>query len=106
MADGDSGGETSDIQLVWGDRDDAPILFSNLILAQNLRDDFIISFGQASPPILPEDEGKRREALEGIDFVPVKTIARIGMSAQRMREFVAVMQQNLERYEQEMGESK
>lgn len=99
MATDESGGEERTVPLVWIDRDAERILFANQILAQHLGDEFIISFGQVSPPAILGDETERTEGLERIELVPVKTVARIGVPAQRMREFVAVMRQNLDLYE-------
>lgn len=101
MAADEPNGETRDVPVVWLDRDTEPILFANVILAQHVNDEFIISFGQASPPVLQGSEEERREALANLTAVPVKAVARIGVTPQRMREFVNVMWQNLERYEHE-----
>lgn len=99
MAADELEGNTRDVPVIWIDWDAEPILFANVILAQHMNDEFIISFGQASPPVLMGSEEERREALANITAVPVKAVARIGVTPQRMREFLDAMWQNLERYE-------
>lgn len=103
MAIDEATGTERTVPLVWIDRDAERILFANQILAQHLDDEFIISFGQVSPPAILGDGAERSEGLDDIEIVPVKTVARIGMPAGRMREFIAVMQQNLDLYEHKAG---
>ena len=103
MGAGESSSEGRSVPLIWIDRDDKAVLFANQILAQHLNDEFLISFGQVSPPAILGSEEEQQEGLARVEFVPVKTIARIGLPAQRMREFVSVMQQSLDQYE---GESR
>jgi hypothetical protein len=77
--------------------------FANQIVVQHHANEFYISFGQASPPPILGSDEERREAMERVEFVPVKTVARIGLTAQRMTEFIRVMQENLSLYEQQRG---
>lgn len=101
MEDSESSGEGHSVPLIWTDRDEQPVMFANQILAQHVNEEFLLSFGQVSPPAILGTDEERQDALARVEFVPVRTIARIGMPAQRMREFVAVMQQSLEQYERE-----
>lgn len=103
MGDSELSGEGRSVPLLWTDRDEKPVMFANQILAQHVNEEFLISFGQVSPPAILGSDEERQDALARVEFVPVRTVARIGMPAQRMREFVAVMQQSLEQYERESG---
>ena len=101
MGEGASSSEGRSVPLIWTDKDEQPVMFANQILAQHVNEEFLISFGQVSPPAILGSDEERQEALTRVEFVPVRTVARVGMPAQRMREFVAVMQQSLEQYERE-----
>lgn len=69
----ESSGEGRSVPLIWIDREDEPVLFANQILAQHLNDEFLISFGQVSPPAILGSEEEREDALARVEFVPVKT---------------------------------
>lgn len=101
MGESESSSEGRSVPLIWTDRDEQPVMFVNQILAQHVNDEFLVSFGQVSPPAILGTDDERQEALARVEFVPVRTVARIGLPAQRMREFVAVMQESLEQYERE-----
>ncbi len=87
------------IPLVWVELEDKEIAFTNQLLVQHYGSEFILSFGQMSPPALLGSQAERESALEGLRFVPVKTVARVGFTAANMREFVRVMSENLDSYE-------
>lgn len=91
------------IPLIWVDVEAEEITFVNQLLVQHIGSEFVISFGQVTPPPVLGDAEEQARLLEGIEFVPIKTVARIGLTAQRMTEFVKVMQQNLSTYEQQKG---
>jgi hypothetical protein len=91
------------VPLLWVDLDTTPMLFANQLLVQHHGSEFIISLGQAAPPALIGTAEERQEALAALEFVPVRTVARVGLTAQRMTEFVRVMQENLRAYERAKG---
>ncbi len=68
-------------------------------LIQALEDEFIITVGQLAPPALIGEEAERIEQLNAIEFVPVKVVGRFGLTAQRMRELVKALNENLECYD-------
>jgi hypothetical protein len=91
------------VPLLWVDLETTPVLFANQLLVQHHGSEFIISVGQVTPPALIGTDEERRQALAALEFVPVRTVARVGLTAQRMTEFVRVMQENLSTYEQAKG---
>lgn len=91
------------VRLLWVDVDDTEIHFVNQLLVQHVGSEFVLTFGQATPPPLTGSPEERALSLEQIEFVPVKPVTRIGMTAHRMTEFVKAMQQNLSAYEQQKG---
>lgn len=91
------------IRLLWVDVEAKEIIFANQLLVQHVGSEFVITFGQATPPPIVGTPEEQAEMLERVEFVPVKTVARLGLTAQRMTEFVQVLQQNLSAYEQQKG---
>ncbi len=91
------------VRLLWVDLETEQIAFANQLLVQHHGSEFILSFGQFAPPALVGTEDEKRQLLESIEFIPVLPVARIGLTAQRMTEFVRVMQENLSNYEREKG---
>jgi hypothetical protein len=73
--------------------DDLPIHFANAFIAQKTtgQDEFIISFGHISPPVLLGTPEQQREQAAQISYVQAKMIARFGMNAQRVRELVELL---------------
>ena len=103
MTDESGEATTKTVRLLWVDTEEKQIVFANHLLIQHEEGEFVISFGQATAPPILGDPQHREQALEALEFVPIKTIARIGLSPQRMAAFVSVMQQNLEKYESVYG---
>ncbi len=75
------------IRLLWVDVEGEEITFANQLLVQHIGSEFVISFGQATPPAIIGTPEEQAEMLSRIEVVPIKTVARIGLTAQRMTEF-------------------
>ena len=84
------------LPLVWLGLEDLPILFANQMLIQNVvRDEFVLAFGQVTPPVLLGDDEAKERQLDEIAYVGVKPIARVSLSRQRLQELIRVLQENL-----------
>lgn len=83
--------------------EDTPIVFSNLMLVQHVQQEFIITFGQYAPPAPMGSPERRAEQLKAMPYVPVKAVARIGLTAPRMRELIEALQSNYEKWERGGG---
>jgi hypothetical protein len=70
---------------------------SNLVV-QHTQHEFIISFFEVLPPILLGLPEERQTQLEQIESVQAQCVARIVVAANRMPEFVKVLQDNVEQY--------
>lgn len=85
------------IPVVWDAPEQVPILFVNAFVCQFDRDgSFIITIGQSTPPALTGTPEEVEEQARQISFVPVKPVARLGLTRSRLEEFVAALQANLE----------
>lgn len=77
--------------------------FVSNIVVQHQPDHFIISFFEVwPPPILGDTPEERRRALESIEEVEAKCVARLVVTPARMREFIDTMSENWERYQRAM----
>jgi len=92
--------------------DDLQSHFVSNIVVQHQPDIFILSFFEAWPPaILGETEEEKQQALEAVDRVEAKCVARLVLTPSKMQEFLETMKENLQNYERmmqlqsELGES-
>lgn len=88
------------IPITWIGVEELPIFLVNQFVCQFNQDEFILTFGQMSPPALLGTLEERQEQAEQIAYVPVKPLARLGFSETRMRELIAVLEVNLRNYEE------
>lgn len=93
------------IPLAWIGVEELPIHLANQFVCQFEQQEFILTFGQMSPPaLLADTEEERAEQAEQIDFVPVRPLARLVFTETRLRELIAVLEANLRNYEQHQQE--
>lgn len=77
--------------------------FVSNVVVQHQPDIFILSFFEVWPPaILGDTNEEKRKALEAIDRVEAKCVARLVLTPSKMREFVETMAENLQNYEEMM----
>ncbi len=93
-----------DISIAWVGVEDTPIVFANQFVIQHEPEEFILTVGQLAPPMLLGTNEQKAEQAKQLDYVPIKALARIGMSRKRMQELVAVLQGNLEQHDKRMDE--
>jgi hypothetical protein len=74
--------------------------FVSHLVAQHQIDHFVLSFFELWPPlILGDTDEEMRRALNAVDSVDARCVARIIVTPNKMREFIAVMADNLARYD-------
>lgn len=87
-----------EVPIAWIVPDDLVTRYATNIVVQHSEHEFFLSFFEADPPIIL---GSREEALatiEQLGSLKAKCVARIVVAPKRMREFVRVLQANLEKY--------
>jgi hypothetical protein len=84
-----------DLPLIWAEFDDVPIFFANHFLVQHEPDEFVLTLGQVSGPPLVGTPDQVRAQLGQIDHVPITTLARVGLTRQRLTELIALLQAEL-----------
>lgn len=93
-----------EIPVVWVEPDDPRAQWVNQIVSVFQADEFTISLGQLSPPIiLGENDDDRRERARNIPFVQVQTIAKVVMTRRRVEELIRVLQENLQKHDAATG---
>jgi flagellar motor switch/type III secretory pathway protein FliN len=85
--------------------EDVPILFVNQFVISFQQEEFILSAGQLAPPILIGSEEEKREQAKQLSYVPIKVVARLGMTAARLSELVSLLQNQLRKYDERRGAS-
>lgn len=92
MADEGAPG-TVTLPVAWVDSDDAPILFANQFLLQQIAEmEYVLYVGQVTPPPVIGTPEQQQAQLEQINFVPVRTLARLSLSQNRLDELLGVLQ--------------
>lgn len=76
--------------------------FVSNIVVQHRPEYFILSFFEVWPPPILGDNEEKQEILESLEMIEAKCVARLVVPPSAMREFVEVMTENLENYEQMM----
>ncbi len=91
------------LPLVWIEPESVEIAFVNQMVVQRQADEYVLTFGQQTPPMLSGTPDEQLEQAEQLRYVPVRTAVRIGMTTQRLKEFVKVIQGFVERQDQTEG---
>lgn len=89
------------VPLVYVGAEDVPILYANQFVSQFQADEFILTVGQVAPPILLGDESEQREQAERLSYVPVKVVARLAFTRQRLDEMLTLLKANLAAYDKD-----
>jgi hypothetical protein len=91
------------LPLQWQEFEDTPIFFSNHFLIQHQPNEFVLTLGQVTgPPVLGTPEQIRAQATT-LGHVPIHTLARAGLTRDRMVELIGVLQAALEEHDRMLG---
>lgn len=95
--------EAISLPLVYVGVEDVPLLFTNQFVIQHHQNEFILTLCQVTPPILLGTKQERREQAKRLSYIPVKVVARIAFTRQRLVELISVLQENLRTYDATQG---
>jgi hypothetical protein len=84
--------ERIELPIVWVGVEDAQILFVNQFLGQIEQQEIVLTLGQITPPVLLGSPEQLTQQVERLSFVPVRTVARFGMTRARLEELIGVLQ--------------
>jgi hypothetical protein len=68
------------------------------------REEFLLSFGIVTPPLLLGEPEQVAAQAQQITFVEVKPVARVGFNRQRTEELIRLLQENLANHDRLFGE--
>lgn len=89
------------LPVVWVGAEDLPVNFVNQFVGVVQPNEIFVTIGSMVPPAILGDTVEEREAtLRSITYVPVKPVARLGLTPARLRELIKVLQETLSNYEQ------
>lgn len=89
------------VPLSWVGYDEAAEVYANQFLVQyQPENSFVMGIGQSTPPALIGSPEELAEQASQIEFVPVRTLARIAMTEEKMKELIAVLQVSLAKTDQ------
>ena len=95
--------EPIQVPTVWIGLEQRPIEMASHLVAQvNAPNEIIINLGQAAPPLVfgtPEEQAAQFRA----SLVQVRPIARISLTAHRVRELITLLQQSIEAHDRVFG---
>ena len=94
------GREPIKVPVVFIGAEDTPVHYANQFVVAHQQDEFILTVGQVTPPLLLGTEAEQREQAQQLSFVPVKTVARFAFTRSRLVELISILQENLKRFDE------
>jgi len=80
--------------------EDLQSYFASHFVVQHRPEYFILSFFELWPPAIIGDAQERQEALDALDMVDAKCVARFVITPGKMRELIDALNENLNNYEE------
>jgi hypothetical protein len=92
--------QTVEVPLSWVGFDEVPIAYANQFLVQfQPEEGFVLGVGQATPPaIIGTPEQIAAQAAQ-VEFIPVRTLARVAMTRPKMEELIAALEATLRNFD-------
>lgn len=88
------------VPLQWDHPENVISRYANNLVVQHNKDSFFLSFYEARPPIISGSPEEREQKTLDLKSVKAECVARIVVPAERMEEFVRVLQDNIQRREE------
>ena len=91
-------GEPRCLPLEWHFPGDIISRYATNMVVQHTEHEFIVSFFEVRPPVLLGEVEEQEAALEQVKSVRADCVARIIVAPERLKEFIQVLQDNLDKY--------
>jgi hypothetical protein len=89
-----------ELPLSWIGYEDVPILYANQVLVQfQAEGAFVIAVGQVTPPALIGTAEQVAAQAAQIEYIPVKTLGRFGLTRAKLQEVISILQVNLDNFD-------
>jgi len=98
-------GAEHSLPLQWQEFEDTPIFFSNHFLVQHQPNEFVLTLGQVTGPPVVGTPGQVRAQAPGMSHVPIHTLARTGLTRDRVVELIGILQATLDEHDRMLGSS-
>lgn len=95
-----------ELPIVYTSLDDQPVLFANQFAIQFNQDEFILTVGQLQPPLLLGTPDQQHQQAARLTHVPIRVLARVGMTRARIDELAKLLAEHLRRYDEQKGPEK
>ena len=93
------------VPIVYIGSDEVPTHYANNFIVQHQQNEFFLTIGTLTPPILVGSPDEVREQAKQISYVPVRVQARIAMTRDRVAELIKVLTDNLATFDKKAGRS-
>lgn len=88
------------IPVVWDKAEDVAIIFANQFVGQvGQQDEVVLTFGQVTPPVLLGPREQQEAQVREIPFVPVKPVARLGLTKAGLDDLIRVLNETRDNYD-------
>lgn len=88
-----------ELPIDWQFPKDLSSRYATHLIVQHTEHEFVLSFFEILPPTIFGSPEAISAQLEQLSSIPAECVGRIVVAAERMPAFVAVLQENLERYQ-------
>jgi hypothetical protein len=92
------------IPIDWVFPEDIVSRYATNLVVQHYEHEFIISFFELKRPIMLGEPDEIAAKFQELESAPAECVARVIVAADRMPEFIAVLQGNLDKYLEKKGE--
>jgi len=91
------------LPLLFVGMEEVPILYANHFLVQHQESEFIITVGQVQGPPLLGTREERIEQAKRLAYVPIKVVARLALTRERMAELIGALEENVKGFDTRAG---
>lgn len=98
--------DTVEIPIVFVGTEDVSVVLANQFVVQHQRNEFILTLGQVTPPILLGNDEERFEQAKKVAYIPVKVVARVTFTRDRLVELIDILKKHLDKYDSVSGEER
>jgi hypothetical protein len=92
--------EPIQVPIVFIGADEIPVHYANQFVVQHEQNEFFLTVGTVTPPILLGSEEERLRQASQLSYIPIRVVARIAMTRDRLTELIGVLQANLKTFDE------
>ena len=93
------------VPTLWvGESEISVVLANQFNIAHQGVDEFILTIGQVTTPLLIGSDEDKLEQAKNLSYVPIRVVGRITFSRDRLVELIQVLTTNLKRYDSTIKE--